>query len=272
MHDIFISYAREDIVQVRELVKLFERESWTTFFDRDVAAGRGFPEALDAEIKAAKCVVVAWSESSTGSTWVRGEAHRALDRDILIPVVLSPVEVPLPFNAIESIDLCGWPSTHRDLELRRLISGVRQVVDSTAKTRKQIPIRDDPTLSSRVAKRVVDALRGRESAGIEYDRMLNEVGQSLLSEPALAADALVQGIYEHLGCHARLLSRNKLVAQAPHEHVSGERAASWNLEVRTQSGELTLVCFGDRPPEIELKLPLVVLLLERIELGGSHHR
>ena len=124
IHDIFISYAHEDQGVARELVKVFEKLGWSTFIDRDIAAGQDYADVIGSEVETTRCVVVIWSSTSVKSYWVRGEAQRGLERGLVVPVVIDRVRLPLPFNAVESIELLDWPSNSNKLEVRRLMVAV----------------------------------------------------------------------------------------------------------------------------------------------------
>ena len=48
-----------------------------------MAAGQEFDDRIEAELDAAKAVLVVWTPSSTGSRWVRGEAREAAERGVV---------------------------------------------------------------------------------------------------------------------------------------------------------------------------------------------
>ena len=107
MSDVFVSYASEDRTRVEPIVEQLQAAGWSVWWDRDIAAGAGFEQTIDEEIQATRCVVVAWSERSVSSRWVRNEALEGLERDILIPLMLENVRVPVAFRQSQSIDFSG---------------------------------------------------------------------------------------------------------------------------------------------------------------------
>ena len=78
------------------------------WWDRSILPGTQFDEVIEAELSAARCVVVVWSEASVASKWVRAEASEGLDRQLLIPVLLEDVRIPLAFRQTQAADLTGW--------------------------------------------------------------------------------------------------------------------------------------------------------------------
>jgi hypothetical protein len=57
---------------------------------------------------AAKCVVVAWSDTSVASDWVRDEAEKGKAANKLIPIFLDTVEQPLGFRQLHALNFVGW--------------------------------------------------------------------------------------------------------------------------------------------------------------------
>jgi hypothetical protein len=74
MADIFISYAREDQAAVKPLAAALEGAGYSVWWDRRILAGTEFSEEIERELKAAKAVIVAWSQESHASNWVKDEA------------------------------------------------------------------------------------------------------------------------------------------------------------------------------------------------------
>src|SRR5215510_3447116 len=70
MAAIFISYAREDEVRVRQLTHILGELGWTVFWDRRIPAGQTWRSYLGQELSDAGCVIVAWSRYSIASNSV----------------------------------------------------------------------------------------------------------------------------------------------------------------------------------------------------------
>lgn len=93
--DVFISYARENRSQADALARELSRRGWTVWWDRWIGLGRLFPKVISRELSAAHCVVVLWSRRSVQSGWVLFEAMVGHNRNILIPIRLEKVDLPL---------------------------------------------------------------------------------------------------------------------------------------------------------------------------------
>ena len=108
MSDLFISYASEDRSHVQALVKEFEDQGWTVWWDRYIDTGSSFDRRIEQALDESSCVVVVWSEASIGSDWVRAEAAEGLERNILVPILLDEVKPPLLFRQKQAVSLIEW--------------------------------------------------------------------------------------------------------------------------------------------------------------------
>ncbi len=106
--DVFISYAREDEATVKRLAAALEKRGWSVFFDRQTPIGSRFDHHLDEKLRAARCVVVLWSETSITSEWVIEEATHAKQRGVLAAARLHDVDPPFGFALRNYADLFGW--------------------------------------------------------------------------------------------------------------------------------------------------------------------
>jgi len=126
--DIFISYAREDRSRAKTLADALAAEGFAVWWDRSVAPGEVFDEVIDRSLKASKCVVVLWSRHSVVSRWVRTEAAEGADREILVPVLLEEVGIPLAFRRIQAANLAEWDSKIDSEGFSQLVAAVRRVL------------------------------------------------------------------------------------------------------------------------------------------------
>jgi adenylate cyclase len=108
MADVFVSYARTDRDRVAPLVAAIAARGWTVWWDPEITPGQEFDDQIDAEIDAAKAVLVVWTPTSVTSRWVRGEAREAADRGILVPVRFDNARLPMDVRAIHTTDLDDW--------------------------------------------------------------------------------------------------------------------------------------------------------------------
>lgn len=75
VHDVFISYAREDKARVKQLVHaLTASRGWSIWWDAALRPGAQFPREIEATLASARCVLVVWSRHSIASDWVVAEA------------------------------------------------------------------------------------------------------------------------------------------------------------------------------------------------------
>jgi hypothetical protein len=108
--DIFLSYACEDLAKARQLAAALEKQGWFVFWDRSsILAGQDFDDAIEKAIDAAKCMIVLWSEASKKSYYVRDEARKARDRNVLVPILVDPISPPLGFGSIHTENFVAWP-------------------------------------------------------------------------------------------------------------------------------------------------------------------
>jgi hypothetical protein len=208
MADVFISYAREDSDAVRELVKTLEQEGFSVFWDRDMAIGAEFEFRLEQALAEARAVVVVWSANSVGSPWVRGEAHDGLDRQILVPVRLDESKLPLAFRGLEAAHLEGWPDRARNIEMRKVLEGIRSLISQPDQPNERLtPIRDDPTISRRVAERVVRALGEDRINQRKVEAILTDAAFAMLrgALPALVSRQFIDDLARLLSCSVAVM-------------------------------------------------------------------
>ncbi len=108
MADVFVSYARSDKARVAPLVAAIVSKGWSVWWDPEITPGQEFDDQIDAEIDAAKAVLVVWTPTSVASRWVRGEAREAADGNKLVPVRFDKARLPMDVRAIHTTDLDGW--------------------------------------------------------------------------------------------------------------------------------------------------------------------
>ena len=116
MADVFISYAREDISKARLLAEALIADGLSVWWDHDLVGGDNFRQQIDDTIANAKCVIVIWSEASTKSPFVKDEASRANDRQILLPVAVGEVSPPVGFGELQTIRFKRWAETTAEWE------------------------------------------------------------------------------------------------------------------------------------------------------------
>ena len=130
--EIFISYAREDEQRIRHLCRALEAQGWSVFWDRRIPAGLTWDDYIGRALTGSRCVVVAWSEASVSSRFVKEEAHAAMNRGVLVPVLLDPVAPPFGFSMIQAADLSAWARGGDPAALEQLVADLRRLLPSQA--------------------------------------------------------------------------------------------------------------------------------------------
>lgn len=108
MPDIFISYARPNEGLARRAAEALRAAGYDVWRDDELPAHRAYSDVIEERIKAAKAVLVLWSNEAVKSQWVRAEADAARELGTLVQVSLDGVLPPMPFNQIQCADLFGW--------------------------------------------------------------------------------------------------------------------------------------------------------------------
>lgn len=103
---IFISYARNDIETVAQVIDRLRNSGGHVTWDQDFIGGMDFEQAICGAIDAARSVIVVWSPVSVQSPFVRDEARRALRANKLITTHIAGFDaaaVPLGFGHLHTI-------------------------------------------------------------------------------------------------------------------------------------------------------------------------
>jgi tetratricopeptide (TPR) repeat protein len=140
MYDIFVSYASPDRPRAEALVWELKRQGWKVWWDRDsLPAGVQFREAIELALADARLILVLWSHHSIKSHYVVGEAEFGLQRNILLPVLLDDVRIPLGFAGIHACDIRTWHEDNRDRStLESLLKALREALGRPPGERKPI--------------------------------------------------------------------------------------------------------------------------------------
>ena len=90
MAEIFLSYAREDRENAKQLADALGAMGWEVWWDRTLVPGTNFREEIDRQLSAARCVVVLWSDNSLKAQFVLDEADEARERGVLVQALFRP--------------------------------------------------------------------------------------------------------------------------------------------------------------------------------------
>lgn len=130
MADVFISYKREDRTRIARLAQAIERHGFTVWWDLDLVGGERWSKRIKAELDAAKCVVVVWSNQSIASDdtyvseWVENEADVGANKGILVPAMVDAGRIAWTHSKIQLSDLTTWSGEDDHPGLISLMAGI----------------------------------------------------------------------------------------------------------------------------------------------------
>ena len=222
MSDIFLSYANEDREYARQLAESLAARRWSVWWDRKLPPGETWAEFIQRKLAEAECVLVLWSSSSIESDWVKKEARFALHRNILIPVLIEPVEPPFEFEHIQAADLINRRDDKQNEGFEELISAIgartrlsvhRDGLSNPLPPRKTRPRQTlTPAKSARIRGLVVGATVGLLCALLGMGVIANFRGDDLLI--AGVPTALAAGVVGLICADRRNRIRGALVGGA----------------------------------------------------------
>jgi hypothetical protein len=128
MSDIFVSYASKDREKVRPLIEALAARGWSVFWDRTIPPGTTWDEFIQAELDAARCVVVLWSETSAKSDFVKEEIEEAKSRKILVPAKIEEASIPLGYRRIQAANLSGWDGKSPNSEFDGFVKSIAKAI------------------------------------------------------------------------------------------------------------------------------------------------
>jgi TolB-like protein len=138
MADIFISYSRDDRPRVEPLAEALVSAGYSVWWDRNLAGGSRYLNETEAELKAAKAVLVVWTKTSVASHWVADEAGAGRDTGRLLPISLDGTAPPLGFRQFQVIDFSHWKPGN-EAQLTELRSALGRLIGSSGVTPPPIP-------------------------------------------------------------------------------------------------------------------------------------
>src|SRR5436190_23148449 len=105
MAQIFIAYKRDDIDTNRAATvrKALEALGVSVFIDREIGQranhAQDYQHVIEQELATVDAVLVLWTEASCKSVYVRAEATKGLDREVLVTAMFGDIarNLPSPF-------------------------------------------------------------------------------------------------------------------------------------------------------------------------------
>ena len=179
MPDIFISYGRQDRTHAERIASILEGRGWSVWWDRKLLAGEQFSQAIEKEIDQTRCVVVLWSTSSVTSSWVRDEATEGTQRNILVPVVIDGVELPLGFRQHHAVTIMNPAAESNPSAFDDLVAAVDSVLRRSGPRDMPAPLTSTPPAVR------LDARAERSPATVPRSYLYAAVGAAALLALAL---------------------------------------------------------------------------------------
>src|SRR5262245_32695132 len=105
---VFISYSSHDRWYVERLADYLGEQGVPVWFDSALEAGDRFEPVIRRKLAESAALLVVLTPASAASPWVNGEVLQCVDADkTIVPVLLSPCEVPLPLRDRHREDCVG---------------------------------------------------------------------------------------------------------------------------------------------------------------------
>ena len=147
MADVFVSYARPQDQQARQIADALRSAGYDVWRDDELPAHRTYGEVIEERLASAKAVLVLWSAEAFKSQWVRAEADIAREAGTLVQVTLDGKLPPLPFNQIQCADLQNWDGSGQSSEWRKVEGSIASLVKAMGADSQHEPAADDKQLS-----------------------------------------------------------------------------------------------------------------------------
>jgi serine/threonine-protein kinase len=235
MSDVFVSYKAEDRKRVKPLVEALQADGYSVWWDEQIGGGAQWRHMIEAELNAAKCVVVIWSKRSVApeGTFVQDEATRAQERHVYIPVLIDKVHLPLGFGEMQALPLTGWHGNRSDSRYQAVLAAVQRVAGEASEigpvASKQGMDRRAVLAGGAVATAAVVGIGGwvflkPDAAGASVDSIAVLPFANLSGDPAQAYFS--DGIAEELRSALARLAGLKVVGRTSSEAVRNEDAES----------------------------------------------
>jgi hypothetical protein len=128
MTDVFISYKREERENAQRLAEALQKSGFGVWWDAEILPGEKYRAVTQDILMSCKAVVVIWSPQSIVSNWVLDEAQSALDRGVLVPVMIERIpKYPLGFGQTHAHDLTAWDGASDHAALQPVLAAIARL-------------------------------------------------------------------------------------------------------------------------------------------------
>lgn len=124
MANVFVSYAREDLVSAMLVVEALAEAGHSAWRDDRLIASDKWDQEIERQLRKADAVIVLWSSHAVRSEWVKLEAAFAKEHNKLAAALIEPCDLPLAFRFHHAVDLEFWDGDPEDGEFGKLLEGV----------------------------------------------------------------------------------------------------------------------------------------------------
>ncbi|MBU0656760.1 MAG: SUMF1/EgtB/PvdO family nonheme iron enzyme [Gammaproteobacteria bacterium] len=253
MHDIFLSYSTQDRERLQPLFQALERQGWSVFWDhRTIDIGEHWSKKINRAIRTSKCVVVVWSKASVDSEWVLEEANIGKQRNVLLPIQIDAVDIPVGFTMRQTGDFAHWDGDVNDLQFIRLAEKVGELVAQHDAEQARL-----------------EAVAAAEKTQLANEKKAAEQRAREKAEQQRRAEA--EARQRHEAAEQERRAKEKAAAEqkareaARQKQLAQERAAE--QKARAEAERQAKINNPDSPGK---KIPLIpVLLLSTAVLGGG---
>ena len=106
--DVYLSFDESDSAVAQRFAAQLTQHGLSVCWEQAERGEGAYDGAREAQLKAARAVIVLWSPQSAASRLVRAEAALADRRKNILPVTIVPCERPIMFELIQTADLSQW--------------------------------------------------------------------------------------------------------------------------------------------------------------------
>lgn len=135
---LFISYARESIEDVRDTVEILRAGGHSVWFDERLLPGQDWKEELGKAIDGCEAFVFALTHDSVGSDWCAWELATAASLDkAVIPVLLEPgVDIP---PSVEQLQCADFTTGEKAIAVAKLMAALAAMQKIPADRSPEVP-------------------------------------------------------------------------------------------------------------------------------------
>ncbi len=162
MSDVFVSYARESEAFAGRVAEGLRAAGYDVWWDSKLLPHNTFAQSIEKEVRAAKAVLVIWSEPAINSQWVRAEADLARNLNKLVQASIGDCAIPLPFNQFQTARLDRWDGEPSHPQWSKVLASVAFLAGRVPEAGDAAtPLSELPIVAQRSPEKPVGARSGR---------------------------------------------------------------------------------------------------------------